>query len=59
MRYTIYPREGKPFEATKVQTVRNELGTGYRIEAIQWGNKAVMFYRTDEIDTIMQEQSHA
>ena len=54
MKYTIYPTEGKPFEATKVQTIRNELGTGYRIEATMWGNKAVMFYKTDEIATIMQ-----
>lgn len=54
MRYNIYPADGKPFEATKVQTIRNELGTGYRIEAIMWGNKSIMFYKTDEIETIMQ-----
>lgn len=54
MRYNIYPTEGKPFEATKVQVIMNELGTGYRIEAIMWGNKTTMFYRTEEIATIMQ-----
>ena len=54
MRYNIYPTEGKPFEATKVQVIKNELGTGYRIEAIKLGHKTTMFYRTDEIATIMQ-----
>lgn len=54
MKYNIYPTEGKPFEATKVQAIKNELGAGYRIEAIMWGNKATMFYKTDEIETIMQ-----
>ena len=54
MRYIIYPTEGKPFEATKVQVVKNELGTGYRIEAIKLGHKATMFCRTDEITTIIQ-----
>ena len=54
MKYTIYPTEGKPFEATKVQVIKNELGTGYRIEAIMWGNKTTVFYKTDEITTIMQ-----
>lgn len=53
-RYNVYPIEEKPFEATKVQAIRNELGAGYRIEAIKWGNKAIMFYKTDEIETIMQ-----
>lgn len=54
MRYNIYPTEGKPFEATKVQVVRNELGTGYRIEAVKFGHKEVRFYRTEEVETIMQ-----
>lgn len=54
MIYNIYPTEGKPFEATKVQVIKNELGTGYRIEAVKFGHKEVRFYRTEEVETIMQ-----
>ena len=54
MKYNIYLTDGEPFEATSVKVVKNELGTGYRIETMKLGHKVIMFYKTDEITTITQ-----
>lgn len=52
MKYKLYTTDGSEFIATSVRRVKNNAGTGYRVNAEINGHKAVMFYKTDEITTI-------
>lgn len=54
MRYKLYTTDGGELVATSVQPVRNNVGTGYRVEAEINGHEATVFYKTEEITTIMQ-----
>ena len=54
MKYKLYTTDGSELVATSVQPVKNNAGTGYRVDAEINGHKAVMFYKTEEITTIMQ-----
>lgn len=54
MRYKLHTTDGSELIATSVRPVKNNAGTGYRVEAEINGHKAVMFYKTEEITTIMQ-----
>ena len=54
MKYKLYTTDGSEFIATSVQPVKNNAGTGYRVDAEINGHKAVMFYKTEEITTITQ-----
>lgn len=54
MRYKLYTTDGSELVATRLVRVKNNAGTGYRVEAEINGHKAVMFYKTEEIETIMQ-----
>lgn len=52
MKYKLYTTDGSEFIATSVRPVKNNVGTGYRVDAEINGHKAVMFYKADEITTI-------
>lgn len=54
MKYKLYTTDRSELIATSVQPVKSNAGTGYRVEAEINGHKATMFYKTDEITTIMQ-----
>lgn len=54
MKYKLYTTDGSELIATSIQPVKNNAGTGYRIEAEINGHEAIMFYKTEEITTIMQ-----
>ena len=54
MRYKLYTTDGSELIATGVERVKNKAGTGYRVDAEINGHKACMFYKTEEITTIMQ-----
>lgn len=54
MKYKLYTADGSELIATSVKRVKNNAGTGYRVETEINGHKAVMFYKTEEITTIMQ-----
>lgn len=53
MKCKIYTTDGSEFIATSVRPVKNNAGTGYRVETEINGHKACMFYKTEEITTIM------
>lgn len=53
MKYKLYTTDGSELVATSIRPVKNKVGTGYRVEAELNGHKACMFYRTEEITTIM------
>ena len=54
MKYKLYTTDGSELVATRLVRVKNNAGTGYRVDAEINGHKAVMFYKTEEIETIMQ-----
>lgn len=51
MRYKLYMADESEFIATSVKRVKNNAGTGYRVVDEQG---RVMFYKTEEITTILQ-----
>lgn len=54
MRYKLYTTDGSELIATSAQPVKNNAGTGYRVETEINGRVLPLFYKTDEIETIMQ-----
>lgn len=54
MRYKLYTTDGSELIAMSVKRVKNNAGTGYRVDAEINGHEATMFYKTEEITTIMQ-----
>ena len=54
MKYKLYTTDGSELIATSVQSVRNNAGTGYRVETEINGRVLPLFYKTEEITTIMQ-----
>lgn len=54
MRYRLYTTDGSEIIATSVKRVKNNAGKGYRVETEINGHEATMFYKTEEITTIMQ-----
>lgn len=54
MKYKLYTTDGSELIATSVKRVKNGAGTGYRVEAEINGHAATIFYKTEEITTIMQ-----
>lgn len=54
MKYKLYTTDGSELIATSVKRVKNNAGTGYRVETEINGHEATMFYKTEEIPTIMQ-----
>lgn len=54
MRYKLYTADGSELVADHIARVKNNAGTGYRVDAEINGHKATMFYKTEEITTIMQ-----
>lgn len=53
MKYKLCTTDGSELVATRLDRVKNNAGTGYRVDAEINGHKAVMFYKTAEIETIM------
>lgn len=54
MKYKLYTTDGSEFIATSVRPVKNNAGTGYRVETEINGRVLPLFYKTEEITTIMQ-----
>ena len=54
MRYKLYTTDGSEIIATSVERVKNNAGTGYRVEVDYKGQAVALFYKTEEITTIMQ-----
>lgn len=54
MRYKLYTTDGSEIIATSVERVKNNAGTGYRVETEINGRVLPLFYKTEEITTIMQ-----
>ena len=54
MRYKLYMADGSEFIATSVKRAKNNAGTGYRVEAEINGRVLPLFYKTEEITTILQ-----
>lgn len=54
MKYKLYTTDGSELVATRLVRVKNNAGTGYQVEAEINGHKVAMFYKTEEIETIMQ-----
>lgn len=54
MKYKLYTTDGSEIIATSVERVKNNAGTGYRVKTEINGHEATMFYKTEEITTIMQ-----
>lgn len=54
MRYRLYTTDGSEIIATSVERVKNNAGTGYRVETEINGRVLPLFYKTEEITTIMQ-----
>lgn len=54
MRYRLYTTDGSEIIATRLDRVENQAGKGYRVETEINGHEATMFYKTEEITTIMQ-----
>lgn len=54
MRYKLHTTDGSEFIATSLQPVKNNAGTGYRVETEINGQEVIMFYKADEITTITQ-----
>lgn len=51
MKYKLYTTDGSEIIATSVKPVKNKAGVGYRVVDEQG---RVMFYKRDEIQTILQ-----
>lgn len=51
MRYKLYTADGSELIATRLERVKNNAGTGYRVVDEQG---RTLFYKTEEIPTIMQ-----
>lgn len=54
MKYKLYTTDGSEFIATKLERVENQAGKGYRVETEVNGRVLPLFYKTEEITTIMQ-----
>lgn len=54
MKYKLYITDGSEFIATKLERVENQSGRGYRVETEVNGRVLPLFYKTEEITTIMQ-----
>lgn len=54
MKYKLYTTDGSELIATSVQRVKNNVDTGYRVETEINGRVLPLFYKTEEITTIMQ-----
>lgn len=54
MKYKLYTTDGGELIADSITRVKNNAGTGYRVDAEINGRKATMFYKTEEITTIIQ-----
>lgn len=54
MRYKLYTTDGSELVATSVKRAKNNAGTGYRVETEINGRVLPLFYKTEEITTIMQ-----
>lgn len=55
MRYELSTTDGGELIATSMQPVKNNAGTGYRVETeINGQGGGVIFYKTEEMATIMQ-----
>lgn len=54
MKYKLYTTDGSEIIATSVQRVKNNAGTGYRVETEINGHVLPLFYKTEEIPTITQ-----
>lgn len=54
MKYKLYTTDGGEFIATKLERVENQAGKGYRVETEVNGRVLPLFYKTEEITTIMQ-----
>lgn len=54
MKYKVYTTDGSELIATSITRADNKAGKGYRIEADINGHKAVLFYKLEEVPTIMQ-----
>lgn len=53
-KYRVYTTDGSEIVATSVIPVKNNAGTGFRVDAEIDGHKAVIFYKADEIETIKE-----
>lgn len=54
MKYKLYTTDGSELIATSVQLAKNNADTGYRVETEINGRVLPLFYKTEEITTIMQ-----
>lgn len=54
MRYKLYTTDGSELIATRLDRVKNQVGTGYRVETEINGRVLPLFYKTEEITTIVQ-----
>ena len=54
MKYKLYTTDGSELIATRLERVKNNAGTGYRVETEINGRVLPLFYKTEEVETIMQ-----
>lgn len=54
MKYKLYTTDGSELVATGIKRVTDNAGTGYRVETEINGRVLPLFYKTEEITTIMQ-----
>lgn len=54
MKYKLYTTDGSELVVASVRPVKNNAGTGYRVETEVNGRVLPLFYKTEEITTIMQ-----
>ena len=54
MKYRLYTTDGSELIAKSVRRVKNNAGTGYRVETEINERVLPLFYKTEEITTIMQ-----
>lgn len=56
-KYKLYTTDGSEFIATSIKRVNHNGNTGYQVEAEINGRVLSLFYKTEEITTIMQISS--
>lgn len=54
MKCKLYTADGSELIVTRLERFKNNAGTGYRVETEINGREVIMFYKTEEITTIMQ-----
>lgn len=54
MKYKLFTTDGSELIATSIKRVKNNADTGYRVEIEINGRVLPLFYKTEEITTIMQ-----